>query len=93
MQKCDARAIARCPDREACGDHVFADGSDCDKLNQKILLEKPTKADRLRLMNDKELTDFLTSVFCAGMQAEERGDDFLHSFPWTLDRLRQQVEE
>ena len=36
MQKCDPRAIALCPDSKACGDHVFADGSDCDKYNQKF---------------------------------------------------------
>lgn len=36
MQKCDPRAIARCPDSKKCGVHVFADGSDCDKFNQRI---------------------------------------------------------
>ena len=57
------------------------------------LVSPPTNADRIRGMSDKELTEFLASVFCAGMSAEEHGDDFHHSFPWTLDRLRQPAEE
>lgn len=54
---------------------------------------KRTRADRIRSMTDKEIVEFLSSVFCAGMVAQERGDDFQHSFPWTLDWLRQPAEE
>ncbi len=54
---------------------------------------KPTNADRIRGMSDEEILQFIAAVFCAGMVSEERGDDFDHSFVWTLDWLRQPVEE
>lgn len=65
MQKCDPRAIARCPDSKTCGDHVFEDGSDCDKFNQKICKSgryKPTNADRIRGMSDEELAVFMRNM-------------------------------
>lgn len=46
MQKCDQKAIARCPLSKPCGDHVFEDGSDCDKFNQKINQAKHQKLER-----------------------------------------------
>lgn len=52
-----------------------------------------TNADRIRSMSDVELLQFIAAVFCSGMVAEERGNDFNHSFVWTLDWLRQPVEE
>ena len=54
---------------------------------------KPTNADRIRGMNDVELLQFIVEVFCSGMAAENRGDDFDHSFAWPLDWLRQPAEE
>lgn len=47
MQKCDPRAIARCPDKQMCGDHVFADGSGCDKFNRQVCEKPATRADRI----------------------------------------------
>lgn len=52
-----------------------------------------TNADRIRGMSDVELLQFIAAVFCSGMVAEERGNDFNHSFVWTLDWLRQPAEE
>lgn len=69
MQKCDPRAIARCPDSKTCGDHVFEDGSDCDKFNQKIDRPgryNPAHADRIRAMSDEEHARFLVHVVSDG---------------------------
>jgi hypothetical protein len=59
MQKCDPRAVARCPDSKTCGDHVFADGSDCEQFNQKVLAKNPTHGDRIRAKTDDDLADFI----------------------------------
>lgn len=62
MIKCDQRAKAKCPFKKpCCGDEVayFVEGSECDKLNQKVLSQRPTNADRIRAMSDEELCLFL----------------------------------
>lgn len=62
MKRCDPRAYARCPDRERCGPNIhayFAEGSECDKFNQKILEAPMTNADRIRALSDEELAKFL----------------------------------
>ena len=56
-------------------------------------LYKPTNSEYLHGMSDEELTIFLASVFCAGMAAGEKGDDFYHSFSWTLDWFNQPFNE
>lgn len=63
--KCDPRAFARCPYNKTCvspEQAEFADGSDCDVFNQKILADRPTEADSIRRMSDVELSFFLHSV-------------------------------
>ncbi|MEA5041565.1 MAG: hypothetical protein VB053_03375 [Oscillibacter ruminantium] len=52
-----------------------------------------SQGDCIRMMTDDQLATFLSGVFCAGMSAQERGDDFHHAFPWTLDKLREPPEE
>lgn len=70
MQKCDPRAIARCPDNKKCGDHVFADGSYCEKFNNqvcnRVCNKPPTHADRIRAMSDEEHAHFLVHVVSDG---------------------------
>ena len=66
--------IAECPAQGGCAGYMAP---------------PPTNADRLRAMSDEELLKFIAAVFCSGMGAENRGDDFAHSFVWTLDQLRQ----
>lgn len=57
---CDPMARAKCPDRKLCElDATFADGSECDKFNEKCLGEAPTVADHFRAMSDFELMQFL----------------------------------
>ena len=62
MKRCDPRAYARCPDRERCGLNInayFAEGSECDKFNQKILEAPMTNADRIRALSDEELAEWI----------------------------------
>ena len=63
--KCDPRAFARCPYKKTCVslEHAeFAQGSDCDIFNKKILEKPTTNADAIRGMSDRELADFLHTI-------------------------------
>lgn len=65
MLKCDPRAFVRCPYNKSCvtpEQTEFAEGSDCDLFNKKILDKPPTNADRIRMMDDRELAIFLTTI-------------------------------
>lgn len=76
------------------GDELFLSNREGSLiLRATPLIKDRTNADRVRGMSDKKLMNFLISVFCEGMAAENRGDDFDHSFAWTLDWLRQPAEE
>lgn len=76
------------------GDELFlSNGEESLVLRAVTLTQGRTSTDRIRSMSDKEIVELLSSVFCAGMVAQEHGDDFLHSFPWTLDRLRKPAAE
>lgn len=58
MKKCDPRAFAKCPYREMCGDisnALFADGSECDEFNEKVIEQPMTNSDRIRAMSNEEL--------------------------------------
>lgn len=72
--KCHPRAYAQCPHRHLCcslNDADFAEGSECDKFNQKILDQPMTNADRIRGMTDKELIEFLGfHSLCAHISSE-----------------------
>lgn len=68
MMKCDPMAFAKCPTRHLCGtpeDATFADGSECDRFNQKVLSQPMTNGDRFRAMNNIELAEFLADKFVA----------------------------
>ena len=65
MLKCDPRAFARCPYNRSCvtpEQAEFTEGSDCDRFNKKILEKPPTNADRIRMMDDRELASFLQAI-------------------------------
>ena len=75
MVKCDPKAFAKCPTRHLCGtpeDATFAPGSDCDKFNQRVLLQPMTNADRVRAMSDDDLAYWIMcpydSPFCDGTE-------------------------
>ena len=62
MLKCDPRVFARCPYKGSCVslEHAeFTEGSDCDRFNQKVLNAPVTNGDRIRMMNDMELSKLL----------------------------------
>lgn len=68
--RCDYRAFARCPYNKTCvsvEETEFAEGSDCDLFNQKILRNPMTQGDYIRQMTDLELSVFLytTTRACA----------------------------
>ena len=65
MMHCDPRAFARCPYNKTCvspEQTEFAEGSDCDLFNQKVLEKPMTEADNIRRMSDVELSLFLYEV-------------------------------
>lgn len=65
MMHCDPRAFARCPYNKTCvspEQTEFAEGSDCDLFNQKVLAKPLTEADNIRRMSDVELSLFLYEV-------------------------------
>ena len=65
MTHCDPRAFARCPYNKTCvspEQTEFAEGSDCDLFNQKVLEKPMTEADNIRRMSDVELSLFLYEV-------------------------------
>lgn len=47
-----------------------------------------SNADSIRALSDEKLMSLLAFVFCSGMAAEERGDDFDHSFKWNMAYLK-----
>lgn len=58
MLKCSKEAFAKCPTRHLCGspsEATFAEGSECDKFNQRVVDQPLTNADRIRAMSDEEL--------------------------------------
>lgn len=60
MKRCDPKARAKCPDGKQCELYAeFADGSECDKFNEKVLSQPMTNADRIRAMSDEELAEFI----------------------------------
>lgn len=63
MMKCDPRVFARCPYKGSCvslEQAEFAEGSDCEKFNQKVLNAPVTNGDKIRMMNDTELARLLS---------------------------------
>lgn len=65
MLKCDPRVFARCPYNKTCitpEQTEFAEGSDCDLFNQKVLSTPVTNGDYIRTMNDRELATFLHTI-------------------------------
>ena len=71
MMKCDPKAFAKCPTRHLCGtpeDATFADGSECDKFNQKILHQPMTNADMIRKMNDDTLAAWISHITISGVR-------------------------
>lgn len=65
MMKCDPRAFARCPYKGSCvnlEEAEFAEGSDCDLFNKRILERPITNADKIRGMSDLELSFFLHNI-------------------------------
>lgn len=60
MKRCDPKARAKCPDGKQCELYAeFADGSECDKFNEKVLSQPMTNADRIRAMSDEELAEVI----------------------------------
>ena len=63
MMKCDPRAFARCPYSKECSgspEHTsFYKGTECDYFNQQVIHAPLTNADRIRAMNDDELSEQL----------------------------------
>lgn len=62
MLRCSEEAYAQCPDRKWCGsieNAIFTAGSECDEFNREVEDMPMTNGDRLRVMSDKELADFL----------------------------------
>ena len=66
MKRCDPKARAKCPDGKQCELYAeFADGSECDKFNEKVLSQPMTNADRIRAMSDEELAkQFVHTSIC-----------------------------
>lgn len=55
---CSKKAMARCSNGKNCakyGGH-FIEGSRCHQFNKQVSLQPFTEADRIRAMNDEELT-------------------------------------
>ena len=64
MLRCDPRVFARCPYNRSCislEEAVFAEGSDCDLFNRRILESPVTNGDRFRSLNDAQLCKVLYS--------------------------------
>ncbi len=60
MKRCDPKARAKCPDGKQCELYAeFADGSECDKFNEKVLSQPMTNADRIRVMSNEHLANYL----------------------------------
>lgn len=62
MKKCDPRAYAACAYKSDCGplgEAEYADGSECEQFNEKMVSRPLTNADRIRAMSDEELAKFL----------------------------------
>lgn len=65
MMKCDPRAFARCPYNITCGSlemAEFTENSDCHRFNNKVLDMPVTNGDKIRMMDDRELASFLTTI-------------------------------
>ena len=63
MKRCSQKAFSLCPDRDFCGcvdDATFAEGSECDAFNKQSL-KIMSNGDRIRSMDDEELTEFLNA--------------------------------
>ena len=62
MKKCDPRAYAACAYKSDCGplgEAEYADGSECEQFNEKMVNRPSTNADRIRTMSDEELAQFI----------------------------------
>ena len=62
MLKCDPRVFAQCPYKGSCvrlEDATFMEDSDCERFNKRVLSRPVTNGDRIRMMNDAELSEFL----------------------------------
>lgn len=95
VKRCDPRAYARCPDRERCGPNIhayFAEGSECDKFNQKILEAPMTNADRIRAMPDEELAAAFADAVYYGPTSKKCNDRSEAINAW-IDWLQQPIKE
>lgn len=73
MKRCDPRAHAKCEFHAACELNAeFADNSECDRFNARVLTDTMTHADMIRTLGDEEMAQKLFAIY--RMHAEH-GED------------------
>lgn len=91
MMRCSPEAFAKCPTRALCGrieDATFTEGSECDLFNQAVMSAPLTVIERIRILNDEEMVEFIhrlvqlgdiSGLYCAnkkeclGLTAADKG--------------------
>lgn len=96
MNKCDPLTRAQCPHGAYCEPFVvYADSSECAKLNKATIRLPKSNADRIRNMSDEDLADFMNNFnICDTRANEECRFTFLaNCTECVLDWLKQPARE